>query len=419
MPEKLHELQRLWLIEAVKYNVLPLDDRQIERFVPELAGRPSLIKGNSQILFAGMGRLSENSVVSIKNKSFSVTADIDGPAKGAAEGVFIAQGGRFGGWSLYAKGGKPKFVYNVLGIKSYAIEGNAPIPAGKTQVRMEFAYDGGGNGKGGNVTLFIAGKEVGKGRVDQTQGFVFSADETTDIGYESGTTGEPGLHCAHQPVQRQDPLGADRSGQGRRRRRSLHLGGGAVPRRDGAAVAVLLRPACREQRFELSHAGLPLGERYSRSPQRDVGFDAGQHLFEQERLGHVVRAADFERLDHVGPVGPRGHKDHGHSLRVFRRPELPADFVSVHARHVDVEQDQIGQVVLDGLQRLATAADGPHFVPFFTEQAAEEPQVPQRVVDHEHASRMRVLIVHHLCRGPAGGWSAREVCGSSAETRAS
>ena len=118
MPEKLHELQRLWLIEAVKFNVLPLDDRQIERFVPEMAGRPTLIKGNRQLLFAGMGRLSENSVVSIKNKSFAVTADLDVPAKGA-EGVMIAQGGRFGGWSLYAKGGKAKFYYNVLGIKSY------------------------------------------------------------------------------------------------------------------------------------------------------------------------------------------------------------------------------------------------------------------------------------------------------------
>jgi arylsulfatase A-like enzyme len=190
MPEKLHELQRLWLIEAVKFNVLPLDDRQIERFVPEMAGRPTLIKGNRQLLFAGMGRLSENSVVSIKNKSFAVTADLEVTAKGA-EGVMIAQGGRFGGWSLYAKGGKAKFVYNVLGIKSYEVESTSPIPAGKTQVRMEFAYDGGGPGKGGNVTLYCAGKAVGKGRVDQTQGFVFSADETTDIGYESGTSVSP------------------------------------------------------------------------------------------------------------------------------------------------------------------------------------------------------------------------------------
>jgi arylsulfatase len=190
MPEKLHELQRLWLIEAVKYNVLPLDDRQIERLSSDLAGRPVLVKGNSQILFAGMGRLSENSVVNIKNKTFAVTSDLEVPAQGA-EGVIIAQGGRFGGWSLYAKDGKAKFVYNVLGIKWFNVEATKPIPTGKTQVRMEFAYDGGGMGKGGTVTLYCDGKEVGKGRVEQTQGFIFSADETTDIGCESGTAVSP------------------------------------------------------------------------------------------------------------------------------------------------------------------------------------------------------------------------------------
>jgi arylsulfatase A-like enzyme len=189
-PDKLHELQRLWLIEAVKYNVLPLDDRQIERINPTSAGRPSLIKGNSQLLFAGMGRLSENSVVDIKNKSFAVTSEVDVPADGA-DGVIIAQGGRFGGWSLYAKGGKAKFHYNVLGIKSFDVEATEPIPAGTTQVRMEFAYDGGGMGKGGDVVLYCDGKEVGKGRVDQTQGFIFSADETTDVGNETGTTVSP------------------------------------------------------------------------------------------------------------------------------------------------------------------------------------------------------------------------------------
>ena len=189
-PQKLHELQRLFLIEATKYNVLPLDDRQAERFIPELAGRPTLIKGNRQLLFAGMGRLSESSVVNIKNKSFAVTTDIEVPDKGA-EGVFIAQGGRFGGWALYAKSGKGKFVYNVLGIKEYSIEADQPIPAGRHQVRMEFAYDGGGMGKGGTVTLYYDGQEAGKGRVEQTQGFIFSADETTDVGCESGTPVSP------------------------------------------------------------------------------------------------------------------------------------------------------------------------------------------------------------------------------------
>ena len=149
-----------------------------------------LIKGNSQVLFPGMGRLSENSVVVIKNKSFSVTAEIVAPAKDAS-GVLIAQGGRFGGWSLYAKAGKAKFVYNMLGIHSYSVEATQPIPAGDHQVRMEFAYDGGGMGKGGKVTLYYDGKAVGSGRVEQTQGIVFSADETTDVGYESGTSVSP------------------------------------------------------------------------------------------------------------------------------------------------------------------------------------------------------------------------------------
>jgi hypothetical protein len=189
-PEMLAKLQRLWLIEATKYNVLPLDDRGAERLEPTLAGRPTLIHGTSQLFFPGMGRLSENSVVSIKNKSFSVTADVEVPS-GEANGVIIAQGGRFGGWALYAKAGNAKFVYNVLGIQQFPVEAESPIPTGSHQVRMEFAYDGGGLAKGGDVTLYYDGDAVGKGRVGATQAMIFSADETTDIGYESGTTVTP------------------------------------------------------------------------------------------------------------------------------------------------------------------------------------------------------------------------------------
>src|SRR6188472_3287680 len=186
-PEMLAKLQRLWLIEATKYNVLPLDDRGAERLEPTLAGRPTLIHGSSQLFFPGMGRLSENSVVSIKNKSFSVTAEVEVPS-GEANGVIIAQGGRFGGWALYAKDGNAKFVYNVLGIQRFHVEAESPIPTGSHQVRMEFAYDGGGLAKGGDVTLYYDGEPVGTGRVGATQAMIFSADETTDIGYESGTT---------------------------------------------------------------------------------------------------------------------------------------------------------------------------------------------------------------------------------------
>jgi arylsulfatase A-like enzyme len=189
-PDILAKLQRLWLIETTKYNVLPMDDRTSERINPDMAGRPTLIRGDTQLFFPGMGRLSENSVVSIKNKSFSVTANLDVPADGA-EGVIIAQGGRFGGWALYAKDRKAKFVYNVLGIQEFATEATKAIPAGAHQVRMEFAYDGGGLAKGGDVTLYYDGNAVGSGRVEGTQPMIFSADETTDIGYESGTTVTP------------------------------------------------------------------------------------------------------------------------------------------------------------------------------------------------------------------------------------
>jgi arylsulfatase len=186
MPEKLHELQRLWLIEATKYNVLPLDDRRVERFNADLAGRPQLVKGNSQLLFSGMGRLSENSVLVMKNKSFSITAEVEVPSKGA-EGVIIHQGGAFGGMSLYAKNGKAKFAYNFFGLQTFTIEASQPIPAGKHQVRMEFAYDGGGLAKGGNVSLYYDGKKVGEGRVERTVPMAFSADETTDLGRDTAT----------------------------------------------------------------------------------------------------------------------------------------------------------------------------------------------------------------------------------------
>jgi arylsulfatase len=185
--EMLAKLQRLWLIEATKYNVLPIDDRGAERLEPSMAGRPTLIRGDSQLFFPGMGRLSENSVVSIKNKSFSVTAEVVIP-DGRVNGVIIAQGGRFGGWSVYTKNGKAKFVYNVLGIQEFTTESDVAIPAGTHQIRAEFAYDGGGLAKGGDVTLYFDGMSVGTGRVGATQPMIFSADETTDIGYESGTT---------------------------------------------------------------------------------------------------------------------------------------------------------------------------------------------------------------------------------------
>jgi arylsulfatase A-like enzyme len=186
MPEKLEELQQLWLEEARKYNVLPLDDRRVERFNADLAGRPILVKGNSQLLFSGSGRLLENTVLNIKNKSHAVTAEIDVPAEGA-KGVIIAQGGAFAGWSLYAKEGKPKYCYNLFGLQRFYVEGEKTIPAGTHQARMEFEYDGGGLGKGGTVSLYLDGEKVGEGRVEATVPMIFSGDETCDTGSDTAS----------------------------------------------------------------------------------------------------------------------------------------------------------------------------------------------------------------------------------------
>jgi arylsulfatase A-like enzyme len=186
MPEKLHELQRLFLIEAVRYNVLPIDDRKMVKFNPEIAGRPELIHGNTQMLYSGMRGLGENLVLNVKNKSHAVTAQVVIPKDGA-KGVILAQGGKFGGWSIYAKEGHPTYCYNLLGLQYIKIEGKDQIPGGEHQVRMEFAYDGGGLGKGGTVSLYIDGKKTGEGRVERSTPMVFSLDDKTDVGSDRCT----------------------------------------------------------------------------------------------------------------------------------------------------------------------------------------------------------------------------------------
>jgi arylsulfatase A-like enzyme len=190
-PAQLHKLQRLWLIEAARHNVLPMDDRFAERVNPDIAGRPQLARGNRQLLFGGMGRLSENTIINYKGKSHAVTAEVIVPPEGAAEGVIAAVGGIAGGWSLYCKAGKPVYCYNYFGVYHSFIESHEALPPGKHQVRMEFASDGGTPGAGGTVTLYLDGKEIAQGRVEQTEWGIFSADETFDIGRESGSPVSP------------------------------------------------------------------------------------------------------------------------------------------------------------------------------------------------------------------------------------
>ncbi len=186
MPDKLAELQTLFLIEAAKYNVLPLDDRRVERVSAAAAGRPTLIQGNSQLLFGSMGRISEHAILDIKNKSHAVTAQIDVRDE-AANGVLIAQGGAFGGWTLYMLDGKPAYCYNLFGAQLFKIYGESALDGGEHQVRVEFDYDGGGLGKGGTATLYVDGDLVAEGRVDATVPMIFSLDETTDIGHDTAT----------------------------------------------------------------------------------------------------------------------------------------------------------------------------------------------------------------------------------------
>jgi len=186
-PDKLKELQDLFLKEAVRYNVLPLDDRTIERMDPGLAGRPDLMGPRTTLtLYPGMTGMMENTFLNVKNRSLSITAEVDVPA-GAANGVILAQGGRFGGWSLYVKDGKPAYAYNWVGLERYTVASKESLPAGRSTIAVDFVYDGGGRGKGGTATLMVNGKKVAEGRIEKTNAFVFSLDEGADVGMDEDT----------------------------------------------------------------------------------------------------------------------------------------------------------------------------------------------------------------------------------------
>jgi arylsulfatase len=183
-PQRLAQLKDLFMAEAGKYNVLPLDDRFTERADPRM--RPSLIEGRTEFTyFAGVSRVAENSAPNTKNRSHSITAHIDMPADGG-DGVLVAEGGVVGGFTLYVKDRRPVYEYNCLTLDRYRVVGSAPLPVGPCTVRVEFESDG-GIGKGGNVKLSVNGKEVGSGRVEKTVPARFSADETFDIGCDTGS----------------------------------------------------------------------------------------------------------------------------------------------------------------------------------------------------------------------------------------
>ena len=185
-PEKLKELQALFMKEAEKYHVLPLDDRLLERMSAKEMGRPTVMEGrNTMILHEGMTGMGVDIFIDLRNTAYSITAEVEVGPNG--NGTIICQGGRFGGLSFYMKGGKPAFTYNFLGLGSTTIMAPKALPAGKYTLVYDFAYAGGGMGKGGVVTISVNGEKVAEGTLDKTQPGVFSVDDLADVGVDLGT----------------------------------------------------------------------------------------------------------------------------------------------------------------------------------------------------------------------------------------
>ena len=186
-PQKLKELQDLFVQEAIRNHVFPLDDRRVERFDAARAGRPDLMGPRTSLtLHEGMTGITENAFINLKARSYTITADIDAP-RGGGDGVIIAQAGRFGGWSLYVKGGRAKHVYNFGGLERATVSSPQGLAPGQHTVRYEFVYDAGKPGSGGVSRLSVDGKLVGQVRVPHTMPFLFSADEGVDVGVDNET----------------------------------------------------------------------------------------------------------------------------------------------------------------------------------------------------------------------------------------
>jgi arylsulfatase len=187
-PERLAELQALFMYEAEKNHALPIDDRVFERIIPAMVNRPDLMAGRTSLTLAeGMTGMTENVFLNIKNKSKTITAEVEVHEGTTAHGAVIVQGGRFGGWALYVKDGVPAYDYNFLGIQHFTVASSEGLTPGKSIIRFEFAYEGGGLGKGGIGTLYINDRKVGEGRIERTQPMIFSADETADVGIDLAT----------------------------------------------------------------------------------------------------------------------------------------------------------------------------------------------------------------------------------------
>jgi hypothetical protein len=183
--EKLEELKNKFTEEAIKYHVLPIDDRSIERFDPVIAGRPDLMNGRTKLtLYEGAKGIPENAFINVKNTSLNLTADVE--VKANASGVLICQGGDFGGWTFYMMDGKPAYTYNWVGLESYTISSTQKISPGRHSIKFEFAYDG-GRGGGGTGIIYLDGNKIAEGKIGKTNSNTFGVDESADVGIDENT----------------------------------------------------------------------------------------------------------------------------------------------------------------------------------------------------------------------------------------
>lgn len=184
-PQKLEELKQAFLDEAVKFKVLPIDDRSIERLDPAIAGRPDLMNGKTKlVLYPGAKGIPENAFINVKNTSLTITAEVEVNDKGT--GVIVCQGGDFGGWSFYLNQGKPAYSYNWVGLETFTVEATKALPPGKHTLTFDFTYDG-GRGGGGNAVIAANGQTIAQGRIEKTNSNTFSIDESADVGTDENT----------------------------------------------------------------------------------------------------------------------------------------------------------------------------------------------------------------------------------------
>ena len=185
-PDKLKEMQALFMKEAEKYHVLPIDDRVLERMNAAAVGRPTLLGDRTSVTYVeGMKGMGVDIFIDLRNKSYTMTTDVEIDKKG--NGVIVCQGGRFGGLTFYMKDGKPAFSYNYLGLETETIMAKKALKPGKYTLVYDFKYDGGGPGKGGIGTITANGEKIAEGKLTRTQPGVFSVDDLADIGLDEGT----------------------------------------------------------------------------------------------------------------------------------------------------------------------------------------------------------------------------------------